>query len=485
MAKEDELFTLVKSLSRSEKRYIKLHSRHDSSGANYLKLFDAVDAQEEYDEAAIKKQFRNETFIKQLHVTKYYLRNLIMDALRSFHGNISKDAELKEMLRNVEILYNKELYALCETELKKSEQLADKYELYTGMYEVLAWKRKLKQALEPYSYHAFHDYISRQEKALGLLENNTAHWQSMIVNTWQMMGNDAPEGIKALKPGKAVTLEAKVLESNTRYLQYFGTGKGDKAVTELYQLLHLLEQYPHRLKEEPSPYVSTINNLVSYLIFSKRDEEALELIRKARVVYETFSITTEKKSMLKQVLRTYNLELEIYRNRKEKSNLAFALETAQFIEANRNKIPKDYLLSFWFQLGHICFTNGQYDEALKWLNNILNDKPGGARPDLQKHARMLNIIIHLEQKNDFVLRYFVDSTRRFIKKHSTLHTYEDVLLKMFAKLSNTPPGTYRKLYRDVYEELFAADSNSAIPDEVLDYINYKEWLEVKCRLTKK
>lgn len=483
MAKEDELFTLVKSLSRSEKRYIKLHSRHDNSGANYLKLFDAVDAQEEYDEAAIKKQFRNEAFIKQLHVTKYYLRSLIMDALRSFHGSISKDAELKEILRNVEILFNKELYALCETELKKAEQLSEKYELCTGMYEVLAWKRKLKQALEPYSYQAFHGYVSRQEEALTMLENNNAHWQCMIVNTWQMMGNDAPEGIKALKPGKAVTLEAKVLESNTRYLQYFGTGKGDKAVAELYQLLHLLEQYPHRLKEEPSPYVSTINNLVSYLIFSKRDEEALELIRKARAVYKTFSITTEKKSMLKQVLRTYNLELEIYRNRK--GNIVFATEAAAFIEASKNKIPKDYLLSFWFQLGHICFTNNRYDEALKWLNNILNDIRPGIRPDLQKHARMLNIIIHLEQKNDFVLRYFVDSTRRFIKKHSTLHTYEDVLLKMFAKLSNTPPGTHRKLYRDVYEELFAADSHSAIPDEVLDYINYKEWLEVKCRLTKK
>ncbi len=485
MPREDELFTLIKSLSRSEKRYIKLYSRHDSSGANYLKLFDAVDAQEEYDEAAIKKQFRNETFIKQLHVTKYYLRNLVMDALRSFHGSISKDAELKELLRNVEILFNKELYALCETELKKAEQLSEKYELYTGMYEVQAWRRKLKQALEPYNYPVFHDCISRQKEALALLDNNNAYWQNMIVNTWRMMGDDAPEDIKAMKPGKAITLEAKVLESNTKYLQYFGTGKGYKGVAELYQLLHLLEQYPHRLKEEPSPYVSTINNLVSYLIFSKRDDEALEPIRKARAVYKTFSITTEKKSMLKQVLRTYNLELEIYRNRKGKSNLAFALETAQFIEANRNKIPKDYLLSFWFQLGHISFTGGRYDEALKWLNNILNDIRPGIRPDLQKHARMLNIIIHLEQKNDFVLRYFVDSTRRFIKKHSTLHTYEDVLLKMFAKLSNTPPGTHRKLYRDVYEELFTADSQPAVPDEVLDYINYKEWLEVKCRLIKK
>lgn len=479
MSKKDELFILIKSLTSSEKRYFKLYGRHDNAGSNYVQLFDAIDGQDEYNEAAIRQEFRKEVFVKQLHVTKYYLRNSIMDALRSFHGNISKDAELKEILRNVEILFNKELYEHCATELKRAEQLAEQYELYTGMYEVQAWKRKLKQALEPYNYMAFYGYVTEQANALAILENNNAHWQSMIVNTWQMMGEDAPKDIKAVKPAKAVTLEAKVLEYNTKYLQYFGTGKGDKGIAELYKLLAVLEQHPHRLKEEPSSYVSTINNLVSYMVFSNRDEEALQLIQKARAVYDTFSITTEKKSMLKQVLRTYNLELEIYRNRKGQSHLPFALETANFIEANRNKIPKDYLLSFWFQLAHINFTNGQYDTALKWLNNILNNIQNNIRPDLQKHARMLNIIIHLEQKNYFVLRYFIDSTRRFIKKHSTMQPYEDALLKLFSKISNTPQTMHRRLYKEWYRELFPEVAPAAVPGGVMDYIDYKQWLEKK------
>lgn len=447
-----------------------------------MQLFDAVDEQEEYDEAAIKKQFRGKLFVKQLHVTKYYLRTLIMDALRSFHGTISKDAELKEILRNVEILFHKELYNHCTTELKKAEQLAEKYELYTGMYEVQAWKRKLMQALEPYNYEAFYNCVQQQRHAVDVLQNNNVHWQKMIVATWQMMGTNSPKGIKVGKADAAITLEAKVLEYNTRYLAYFGTQRSERGMEELYALLELLEQYPYRLKEEPSAYVSTINNLVSYLIFSKKDEEALELIRKARAIYDTFSITGEKKTLLKQVLRTYNLELEIYRNRK--GNMTFATEAAAFIEAGKNKIPKDYLLSFWFQLGHICYTNGLYDYALKWLNNILNEGRLYTRSDLQKHARMLNIIIHLEQKNYFVLRYFVDSTRRFCKKYSTLQPYEEVLLKLFAKLSNSPSANHRKLYRAAYEELFKT-GDTPVNENVLDYINYKEWLELKSGLMKK
>ncbi|MBZ0099748.1 MAG: hypothetical protein K8F30_11720, partial [Taibaiella sp.] len=435
-----------------------------------------------YDEAAIKEQFRNETFTRQLHVTKYYLRNLVMDALRSFHGNISKDAELKEILRNAEILFNKELYELCATELKKAEQLAEKYELYTGLYEVLNWKRKLKQALEPYNYEAFHGYVSKQAKALAVLENVNAHWQNMVVNTWQIMGSGIPRGIRTVKPAKAATLEAMVLEYNTAYLKHFGKNTGER---ELRRLLSVLERHPHRLREEPSPYVSTINNLVSYLVFGKRDDEALELIRKARAIYETFNITTEKKSMLKQVLRTYNLELEIYRSRKQRVDLSFALETAKFVEANKNKIPKDYLLSFWFQLADIYFGAGQYDAALGWLNHILNEKPDGPRADLQKQARMLNIIIHLEQKNYFVLRYFVDSTRRFIKKHSLMHHYDDALLRMFAKISNAPQTMHRRLYRQWYADLFPAEGETVIPEAVLDYIDYRQWLGVKAGVSKK
>ena len=78
MKPSTELFQLIKSLTKSEKRYFKLSSSLQSGEKNYLKLFEAIELQNEYDEEAIKEQFKAETFIKHLPSEKNHLYNLIL-----------------------------------------------------------------------------------------------------------------------------------------------------------------------------------------------------------------------------------------------------------------------------------------------------------------------------------------------------------------------------------------------------------------------
>ena len=63
MKPSTELFDLIKSLTKSEKRFFKLASSLQTGDKNYLKIFDAIDRQSNYDENTIKGQFKNETFI--------------------------------------------------------------------------------------------------------------------------------------------------------------------------------------------------------------------------------------------------------------------------------------------------------------------------------------------------------------------------------------------------------------------------------------
>ena len=57
MKPSTELFQLIKSLSKSEKRYFKLTSSLQSGDKNYMKLFDAIELQDSYDEQEIKINF--------------------------------------------------------------------------------------------------------------------------------------------------------------------------------------------------------------------------------------------------------------------------------------------------------------------------------------------------------------------------------------------------------------------------------------------
>ncbi len=482
MVKYEELFVLIKSLSRSEKRYFKLMAGQQKE-ANYLLLFDAIDSQTVYDEAAIKQKFSGAAFIKQLHVTKHYLREQILASLRSFHNSMSKDAELKQLLRNIEILFHKELYEHCRTEIEKASRLAEKYELLSGQIEVLNWKRKLEQAKQPHNFSLFLSYADQQRVLINKMLDTNAYWQHMVLDTRNMFAGNAPkEDFTVSKvPEKPVSLETQVMAYNLQYIELVSKREQSKAQEKLYELIDLLEQYPHRLKEDPSSYVSTINNLAGYLMFQKRDKDVYNLLAKAKKVYDTLSLKTENKSLLKQIMRTYSLELELYRSSKKKANAlpGFVVVTEGFLEKNKNKLPKDYLLSLWFQLAHVRFTANDLDAAQKWLNNILNTRFGDIRRDLQVQARMLNLMVHFEQKNFFVLRYFVGSTKRFLKKMKEVELFEDILFRFFAKLSTAPEYEYKSLFRDVYGQLFPLNEESVIPENVLDYINYKDWLDSK------
>ncbi len=107
MKPSNELFDLIQSLTKSEKRFFKLHSALQSGEKNYLRIFDAVDKQKAYDEEAIKKQFAKETFIRHFPSEKNHLYKLVLKALRAYHAESSVTGVLKQHINNIEILFQR------------------------------------------------------------------------------------------------------------------------------------------------------------------------------------------------------------------------------------------------------------------------------------------------------------------------------------------------------------------------------------------
>src|SRR5687768_2586199 len=108
-----ELFELIKSMTKSEKRFFKMVSSLQAGDKNYLKIFDAVDEQTEYDEDAIKAMFGDEKFIKHFPSEKNHLYKLLLKSLRQFHADDSISGILRQEIKNIEILFKKALYREC------------------------------------------------------------------------------------------------------------------------------------------------------------------------------------------------------------------------------------------------------------------------------------------------------------------------------------------------------------------------------------
>ena len=164
MKPSNELFNLIQSLSKSEKRFFKLSSSLQDGDKNYLKLFDYIEKQKNYDEVELKKFFQKEKFIKHLPSEKNHLYKLILKSLRGFHSDNSISSILKQELKNIEILHSKALYKECVKILKRSKRTALNHEKFYYLFELIRWNKLLiEEAYEQGEFSENLDLLIDQE----------------------------------------------------------------------------------------------------------------------------------------------------------------------------------------------------------------------------------------------------------------------------------------------------------------------------------
>ena len=478
MKKYEELYVLIKSLGTAEKR----HFTQSVTGAkqkNYLRLFKAIDRQEQYDEAAIRLTFKGETFLKQLHVTKHYLKQLILKNLRNFHRT-SRYAEIHDLLRNAEILYNKELYTLCRQEIDKAHRLALAYEFDVLLLEILDWKKKLVQILRPGELDEVKHIQGVQKTTLDRIDETFAH-VGLTVATTASYGrpeilHELDESILEVEPQ---SLEAKVHYFHSRFHLALLNEEKTKAAKLMHELIALLESNDMRLDENPRLYFSTINNALAFYTYGKQYDTALALIEKARTRVMSIHQGAYRKIATKQILRMLNIELEIYRNNLPLIRPQIIEEIAGYLDVRPDPVPEVYRPLFYFQLASIQFRKQNLHDALTWLSRLINLGSRAARQDLQLYGRILNLIIHLELNNVFVLGYFIDNTRRFLKSRKINEEWIDRMIRFFSRMRNVPDYEFSDAYHALKVALFP-NGKSLIPVEALDYVDIRAWLDRKC-----
>jgi hypothetical protein len=180
--------------------------------------------------------------------------------------------------------------------------------------------------------------------------------------------------------------------------------------------------------------------------------------------------------------RTYSIELELRRDLGatflSQEMIAY---TERFIDLHEERLPADYRLSFWFQLSGIHFTLGDLGRSLHWVNRILNSRFREGRDDLRVQARLLNLILHMEKQNFMVLRYYVDSTRRYMKKVRGIQTHEKMLLAFFIKAGRLPLSDLPEVFRELRDKLFPVDGEPLVPETFFGFIDFRAWIEGKLK----
>lgn len=486
----EDLHQLVRAMTKAEKRYFKILSAQHVVGDenNYVQLFDAIAAQEVYDEALLREQLGPAPYFKQFHVAKNYLYKMIMRALRLYHASRQED-RFDQLLKESQLLFDKGLYQQSSRALLKAKSLAEESENFLQLLEAYnlehrfaIWRSDSSQ-LEHYLNVSFKNATNALDLHRNFLEYQALQ-DRVFVPYWKKGALRQAREMEALNsifedpayqdPDQARSRSARLLFHNARFLYHFIRQEWDLSLHHMEAQVQLREQALGK-----NPPQAELKRFSKQLLNLAAIQKQLGLFEAGQAtlnrLLELPAPTAEQAAH--QVIQVLNLSLDLYLSSGQFQKGLQALETLQQkLEKSFPYIETQQRLGLYYNLSYLYFGAGAFSKALDQINVLLNDPQLKTREDINCFARILNLFIHFELGNEQLLDSIVDSTRRYLSRHKTLYQVEAVVLTLLRKM---PDWSHAKERRQGYEKLqseLQVLANDPYERKAFEYFNFPAWL---------
>lgn len=495
----DNLFELIQSLTKSEKRYFKLLSSRHTIGEenNYIILFDYIEKIEEYDEKLLFEHFKGQAFLNRFSITKKRLYDHILAALDTFYANSSLDAQLYKSLHSADILYNKSLYDQCRRVLKSAEKQALKNQRFAILLEI---SKRQKKLFETNGYSEFEqsdmDSINTNDsRSLDNLQQFSKLWRlksELFIelsrhgvsrsNDHKNVFDSIQKELNSISKGKLLSIENEYLLNHSNSAYYYAVRDFEKCMNYLSKNISLLEENQNYLIEHPNSYFSILTNGIYVNEQLGNYSQANELLQKLKTFPQKYAIELSEDLQIKLFSSTSSIEISLYTVRGD-FNAAIKLIPLfeNGIRLYGDKISPQRKAFLEFKFAAALIGANDYNGALKWVNAILNDSKLEITEDIIAFTHLLDLIIHLELKHDQLLPYALKSTERFLKSRNILHNFEKVMLRFINKLVKSKDiFENESIWQELHQELseLKLDTHQNVG---LEYFDFESWAKSKIK----
>ncbi len=494
MKPSEELFDLIKSLTKSEKRFFKLSSSLQSGSKNYLKIFSSIDKQKEYNEDAIKDEFKKETFVKHFPSEKNHLYKLILKSLRAYHADNTISSILKQEIKNIVILYTKSLYKECNKFLTRAKKMAVTHEKFYYLYELLSWEKiLLEEAYEEGEFSVDLDKLINEEKTVIEKLRNLAAYHVLYskINYVFRSGGYARSDrdkliIQEISSHPLIVNKNTALSSRAATICYYIQGfcamanrNWKSSKTKFTKALEIFDDNELIKTDIPKRYIRTMKNIIKCEIELGNYDATAQLLTELKVLggnkgfksldIEVMIFKASTLAELKLCQRTGDFD---------KAVKTIDVILAQ-LEKYKGRTNKEQEIRFYYNFAYLYFGVGEYNKALFWINKVLNDNETNLRQDIYGYARLFNLVIHYELGNHELLEYIVKSTHRYLNKRNRAYEFESFIISQLKKLSKVyDSGNEKEMMKKMKPQLkkvLKSDSDKVI----LEYFDFEAWVDGK------
>ncbi|MCB2195565.1 MAG: hypothetical protein KQH79_06880 [Bacteroidetes bacterium] len=490
----DTLFQLIKSLTKAEKRYFKVHVTKQKAGeeTKFLKLFDLIDKQKEYNESKILEK---EKSIKsqQLSNLKAHLYKQILQNLRNLNSDEDIDLKIHELIDYATILYNKCLYDQCVKMIEKAKLMAEKYDKNSLILEITEFEKRL---VTKYIRSNIEDKVTQLIKASDRINekiNNINTFSNLTIKLYsfylkigflrnhkdfELVNSFLYSTLPVFQEDK-LSFDEKMYLYNSFVGYYFFIQDFDRGYEYAKKWVNLFEENQDYIVPKIEMYIKAINNL---------------LVSQSKMhKYDEFKVTVQKLTEvenLPDLKLTENIRLLLFKyTSTHRINRYFMLgeftegsniipEIAKSLEEFEHLLDTNYIIIFYYKFACMYFGDANYQQVVFWLNKIINMKDVDLRSDIHSFARILNLISHYELGNIDLVDYYIRSTYRFLIKKNDLHQFQKIIMKFLRKLSSITRDQLIDAFKDLREQLLPLN-DKFYERRPFIYFDIISWLESK------
>jgi hypothetical protein len=490
---KDNLFVLVKSLSKSEKRQFKLYVGRlgVNEDSKFLMLFNILEKLSKYDEATILK--KGIVKKQQLSNLKAHLYKQILISLRLNPSHQNLRIQIREQLDFATILYHKGLYKQSLKILDKAKTLAINNEEKNIAYEIIELEKIIESQYITRSISSRADELTIQAKELNtqnLLASKLSNLSLQLYGLFLKTGY-----VKNDEEYKRVTKYF-----NDRLPKYNINELGFREKLWLYKsylwysflIQDFLSCYKYSKKWVDLFYANHDMIKLNPVFFLRGNQyllEALFFVRhhdKFKKGLSDFEAITQEKWFPKDDNVESLTFLYVYTN---KFNLHFmegtfheglplVSEVLEGIKKHKTRIDEHHIMVFYYKIASLYFGIGENKKAIEFLDKIISNKSLQMREDLLCFSRILNLVAHYEAGLDYNLDALIRSTYKFLIKMEDLYEVQKEMIKFLRGLGDIYPHEIKKEFIKLLEK-FKEFEDHPYEKRAFLYLDVISWLESK------
>lgn len=485
----EEIFEIVLSMSKKEKAFFVRYTKMYSSNANkrqYLLVYDKIYQQTQegdFDEKKLFKSLQKKISLNNLNNYKKYLHQQLLQSLAIYHKNSTSSRSISNQIQIAQVLYEKGLINIVRRLIVKTKAKAQQLEDFMNLIQIINLQCNVA--------------VSRKESySLLKTERNLAIQQYDQVNDLQLLHKfcfelNAKESFLSKQNPKFEELYNHPLIQNEDLILSV------KAEIYVYSIKAILLYMVYELKEARNYQFKILdliikNNIfesgrlatyqrILYLSFSIGDLETYKVYEKEMLNDPNYSAYMDHKKIRNRTLINY------YRvsNNYTKGNDLLNKISVSYRNNNSQKINPLDSLFIADSILFLCHFK-QYEKALTWINWGHSASFSIPYPRVKLIIKALELIIHIELKNNLLLPSLFSSFKRELKKQIVLGWFEKLLLNFFQKSFSivNDKKIYQELIEQTHQESQKLDKENSNPIWI-HFFDFKKYFKDKAVAIKK